>query len=178
MIFNPPHGSALGATPAPLPGGVESGVVFNGRPQWEAFVKQHGGLITHIPRGPLKGELAASYGGRFVLAPLAIRNNERATIASEQADIAAGAEADRMLKLVKDTVGTIRSGAVNAAKGAVHDVADVAGSAGKDARHALGDVLGIPSWLIPVALVGVGVLVIRAALPTVPGIIARRYGGR
>jgi hypothetical protein len=162
----------------PLPGAGPATSIAD----WRAYVKRSGGVATTIPRGDLKGELAARYGSRFVLAPLAVRKLDQAERAEWQADIDEAAREQGVVNAVSagtraaSTVAAqAAAGSVRLVRGTIRTATDIASDAARAPREIIGSALGIPSWLVPVLLVGGAVVAVKLLAPEIlPGAGALR----
>lgn len=158
---------------------------------WSAAVKRRGNMVTRFPSGPHKGKLAERYKDkqgalRYALPPMDVRAAEKAILAQEARDRAAGKSTRAVLLTMPATsqkvkrvveiaapvatwpmpVSPIEAYERGAAAGdrAYDVVRDAAGELRKDVagvpRKALSELLGIPEWIIPIAAIGTGLILL------------------
>lgn len=126
---------------------------------WQAATRAKGGTPTRMPNGTNKGDLAERYGTaapyRYVLAPLAVRFDDRATATGLQIDKALG------------TLVNVRDTTKSATAEVVRTIAAVP-------RATIGAVLGVPPWVVTLGIVAAGAYVLYSFVPT----LSRARGGR
>lgn len=135
---------------------------------WKARTIRQRGVVTVMPNGPHVGLPGARYVKAGTTTPvylpapdvvLAAARRDREQLA---ADIAAGKQLDRNVALAKATGKAVVSGAATAVRTAGGAVKETLEWAGDTTRSTVSAVTGIPKWAIPVAVVGIGALVLRS----------------
>lgn len=126
-------------------------------------------VATRMPSGPSTGQLAERYRDqygalRYSLAPATVRAADQAIGQQIDQDIQAG----RTAQIIEQAPATAADAIQRLATG-------TAQAAGGAARGVIGGVLGIPQWLVPVALGAAGLFVLDVFAP---GLNPFKWGGR
>lgn len=138
---------------------TDHGLDFASIANWQLWTRQHGGVPVRYTAGEWYGRYGSSAPFTYRKAPPNVQKLEAAERAKDAAAIAAGQRVEAVEKAVKQTVSA---------------AGDLAASAAALPRKTIAAVLGVPEWVVPLAL-GAGVIVVaRAVLPALPGIAHAR----
>lgn len=136
---------------------------------WQSQVRARGNVPTRMPKGPNTGKLAERYTDaqgvyRYALASAAALAADGRGQAVLDNQVAAGAAVQRVEDVIK------------------RDWSPELDAAAKQALNApraiVGEVLGIPPWLVTVAVLGAGALAVRTLVPSLPSFPSFTRGRR